>query len=133
VRCETAEAVKRVYDKLWDADLFDFGLSKIAVGRARGTARRKGWHPPFAWDDDEIDNPNARPRRGRDDHRFAWDLDQAALYRGVRGERLQLLLRQAGSGLAGSPACSGQHHNRSHCRRRLDLRPRRRCAHAPTR
>ena len=32
--------------------------------RIRGDALRRGWHSPLLWDDD-IDDPAARPARGR--------------------------------------------------------------------
>jgi hypothetical protein len=31
---------------------------------ARANARKRGWVPPLAWDDDTIDDPNARPDTG---------------------------------------------------------------------
>lgn len=33
--------------------------------RARNDGRRRGWAPPFAWDEDKIDDPNAEPDLGR--------------------------------------------------------------------
>lgn len=38
------------------------------VGRARRNARKHGWAPPAAWDDDTIGNPDAHPKGLRDDH-----------------------------------------------------------------
>jgi hypothetical protein len=56
VRVATAERVARVYDEL--------AMTPGPSTRARDLARRRGWVPPLAWDDDEIDDPQARPARG---------------------------------------------------------------------
>lgn len=48
------EAMVRLYDQLWD---------KQGPGNQESIDRalRKGWHRPMAWDDDTIDDPNAKP------------------------------------------------------------------------
>jgi hypothetical protein len=48
-----AEHIARVYDQL----CMRHGPSE----RARLLARRKGWAPPLAWDEDDLDDPNAEP------------------------------------------------------------------------
>jgi hypothetical protein len=57
VAVRTAEAVARLYDKLWDKP----GPSQVSRDRAIA----KGWPPALAWDDDDgphgIDNPDAVP------------------------------------------------------------------------
>jgi hypothetical protein len=54
----TRRAVVSLYDELWDtAPPTDAHRDKIAASRARNMARRNGWPPPMAWDDDEIDDP----------------------------------------------------------------------------
>ena len=53
--------------------------------RARSTAKRKGWAPPMAWDDDTIDDPQAKPvglrtrkaRKAIDREELLWLVDQA--------------------------------------------------------
>lgn len=35
--------------------------------RARNTARKNGWPPPLAWDEDQIDNPDATPATNAND------------------------------------------------------------------
>lgn len=52
----TVERVTRVYDEL--------AMTPGPSTRARDLARRKGWVPPLAWDDDTIDDPNARSAGG---------------------------------------------------------------------
>lgn len=37
------------------------GHERASVSRARNLARKNGWAPPLAWDDDQIDDPAARP------------------------------------------------------------------------
>ena len=40
---------------------------RAAISRSVAHARRMGWAPPAAWDDEEIDDPAARPRGMRRD------------------------------------------------------------------
>lgn len=56
IRRRTADDVARLYDELWD----QAGPS----ARTRTLALRKGWVPPLAWDDDDIDDPQATPSLG---------------------------------------------------------------------
>jgi len=49
----THEAMVALYEQLWNSP----GPSR----RTRLLAERKGWLPPMAWDDDEIDNPEHIP------------------------------------------------------------------------
>lgn len=49
IRRETAIKVKAVYKELWDKP----GPSAVSAKRAAA----KGWLPPAAWDDDQIDDP----------------------------------------------------------------------------
>lgn len=49
--------VEAVYDALWDQTPPDTYGSRRAVARARA----RGWVGPLAWDDDDIDNPDASP------------------------------------------------------------------------
>ena len=36
-------------------------MERMAANRNRSLARRRGWPVPMAWNDDEIDNPDAQP------------------------------------------------------------------------
>ncbi len=49
----TSEAVMAVYDRL--------AVRRGGNQQAASCARRKGWPPPLAWDDDTIDDPAASP------------------------------------------------------------------------
>lgn len=60
---DTATAVRRLYDQ-FSMQLPDHPA--WLLGRTRRTAAAKGWVPPLAWDDHEIDDPDARPYRIRD-------------------------------------------------------------------
>lgn len=53
VLCSVAESVRRIYDEL--------SMTPGPSSSARTRARRKGWPPPLAWDEDKIDDPDARP------------------------------------------------------------------------
>jgi transcriptional regulator with XRE-family HTH domain len=58
----TAKAVADLYDELWNTlPPRDGHRDKIAYSRALSHARRLGWAPPLAWDDDTIDDPAAQP------------------------------------------------------------------------
>ncbi len=67
-----ARSVQALYDELWDATP-PTGTSRerVAVEAARAWARREGWVPPMAWDDDEIDNPAATPAAVTGPHRIS--------------------------------------------------------------
>lgn len=62
VQVRTARAVRDLYDHLWDkpAPTGTKG-ERITNARTRNTARREGWLPPLAWDDDVMDDPEAGP------------------------------------------------------------------------
>ncbi|WP_409186457.1 hypothetical protein F9C11_20400 [Amycolatopsis sp. VS8301801F10] len=49
--------INALYDELWDTPPAD----DVASRHARAYARRHGWVPPLAWDDDTIDDPDAEP------------------------------------------------------------------------
>lgn len=53
VRASTADSIRAMFDALWDKPGGSYRTAAIA--------RRKGWAPPLAWEDDAIDNPDAVP------------------------------------------------------------------------
>jgi len=55
VRARTADDIRRLYDQLWDQP----GPSQ----RTRIWAEQQGFALPLAWDDEEIDDPAAKPHR----------------------------------------------------------------------
>lgn len=59
------------------------------AARERNRARRKGFRPPLAWDEDNIDNPDARPRGAANGKRKT-DVDPVAVERAMAGDRIQL-------------------------------------------
>lgn len=66
----TRKAVAALYDELWDQTPPTEGSSAVRRGitMAKRMAATKGWAPPLAWDDDEIDDPDCTPHPidGRD-------------------------------------------------------------------
>ncbi|OLT13047.1 hypothetical protein BJF79_03875 [Actinomadura sp. CNU-125] len=56
VSAGVARKVRALYDELWKVR-----PEGKAADRARLAARRFGWAPPMAWDDDRIDDPKAKP------------------------------------------------------------------------
>ena len=66
VYAHTAEAIKRAYDDMsMTLPPQNTPSDRMSVGRTRELAKRRGWLPPLAWDDDEIDDPTARPVASR--------------------------------------------------------------------
>lgn len=61
VFARTARAVTALYARLWDADPAEHGATPGGMAHAAARARRLGWAPPAAWDDDRIDDPAAYP------------------------------------------------------------------------
>lgn len=59
VRAATADRIAAIYD--------DLAMKPGPSATARARAKKLGWAPPLAWEDDEIDNPAAEPDIG--DHR----------------------------------------------------------------
>ena len=55
-----------------------------SASRARSAARRGGWLPLHAWDDDTIDDPAAEPNLGGDDDGL---VDEVAVRRALEGDR----------------------------------------------
>ncbi len=90
---EAAARVAAAYERLWDkpapqATDTDRQLSASAAEHARV----RGWAPPLAWDDEQLDAPEARPadgwKRGRGHLRKSADLaEDAQFVRDVGGYR----------------------------------------------
>lgn len=60
---------------------------KISASRARNHARRLGWLPPLALDDDRLDDPTYDPHRHHAEADQAPELDHAAIHRRLHGDR----------------------------------------------
>lgn len=62
LRVETVRAVRALYDELWATPPSATAhRDKISVNRARTYAKARGWAPPLAWNEDNIDDPAAQP------------------------------------------------------------------------
>ncbi|NUL14556.1 hypothetical protein [Streptomyces lunaelactis] len=57
----TAAAVAAAYDQLWNRDPLQHGVPLGPSNWVRNYARKEGWAPPGAWDDETIDDPQAHP------------------------------------------------------------------------
>jgi hypothetical protein len=64
VTAKSARIIKQLYEELWDEDPLNHGVPEHSRNRAIARAESHGWPPPAAWDDDEIDDPNAQGDRG---------------------------------------------------------------------
>lgn len=81
----TANAIADAYDRM-SMTLPSGGYAD----RGRAAARRRGWLPPLAWDEDTIDNPDARPHSSPARPQNSDDIDPVAVERAVLGEHLPL-------------------------------------------
>lgn len=88
VTARTARSVAAAYDRLWDqpAPATDH-REKISVSRTINRAKAAGWASPLAWDDDTIDDPDARPTRG---HNMLAVFDEIAVERAMRADGVPL-------------------------------------------
>ena len=60
-RVSTERAARTLYERLWNTDPREHGVSLHSYNRARRHAATHGWAPPAAWDDDRLDDPAAHP------------------------------------------------------------------------
>lgn len=66
ITARTAAKIRDLYDELWDqTPPAATRWERAAIARAQGQATTHGWAPPLAWDDDTIDDPDARPDTGQ--------------------------------------------------------------------
>ena len=57
--------VRAAYDQLWNLEPpRETETDRHLADAAGETARLRGWAPPAAWDDDQIDRPHAEPMEG---------------------------------------------------------------------
>lgn len=61
VRYDTAERIKAAYERL----AYKPPAHSKFTARTRNLAAARGWHGPLAWDDDTIDDPNAKPEKAK--------------------------------------------------------------------
>ena len=62
VSADRAASVAELYDRLWDQrPRAATPHERTTASKARNMAAARGWAPPMAWDDDTIDDPNAKP------------------------------------------------------------------------
>jgi hypothetical protein len=72
VHAATDRAVGRLYERLWNTPPPQTTPFEVAaVTRARRYAAERGWPPPMAWDDVELDDPAAAAHTGEASTRHA--------------------------------------------------------------
>jgi hypothetical protein len=82
----TTLAVTMLYDALWSTP----APPSTAATRTMRTAHDRGWVPPLAWDDDEIDLPGAEPRQPADSARDDENYDLVESWT-VRGDSTRII------------------------------------------
>jgi hypothetical protein len=89
VYARTAQRVTALYDELsMRLPPETNQVERINATRARNRAARKGWAPPLSWDDDQIDNPDARPHGSYRAIRPRREVDEAVVQRLLAGQRV---------------------------------------------
>jgi hypothetical protein len=126
VHRDMAVRVAGVYDRL--------SMTLGPDDRARRHAEAQGWPPPLAWDDDEIDDPRARPRVnprvGETFHVDPIAVEEAVAGRPVKlshQERREAVRRMQAMGLSAAQIGERLHTTRG-AAQRLSTRTRRRDA-----
>ena len=92
VTAGTARAVAALYERLWDqpAPGRDH-RERISVSRTINRAKASQWAPPLAWDDEMIDDPEARPNKGVAlRQREGTAFDEVAVQRAMHGDKVAL-------------------------------------------
>lgn len=84
-----ARAVRALYDELsMQLPPAETHQERIAASRAQNYARARGWLPPLAYDDDQLDTPDDLPTAEMDEGLAAEDVvDEAAILRRMDGDR----------------------------------------------
>lgn len=62
IRASMDHAIHAAYNRLWNADPLEYGVTPGGVTQARNWAASQEWPPPAAWDDDTIGDPKAKPK-----------------------------------------------------------------------
>jgi hypothetical protein len=88
VYASTAAEVRDLYDRLWDVSPpIRHKWDRSAAEAARREAARNRWPVPMQWDDETIDDPDARPAAP---NRSAHDVDSFAVDLALGGEEVRL-------------------------------------------
>jgi hypothetical protein len=85
IRPDACAQVAGAYELLWNRQPPQrTGAEQAAAKAITAHARARGWAPPMAWDDEQLDDPAGRPaegwRRGRDTTRRSADLAEDAQF-----------------------------------------------------
>lgn len=84
VHSSTAKAITEAYERMsMVVPTGDY------AGRNRTKAKNKGWVVPLAWNEGDLDDPNARPHGAANRPRKT-DVDPIAVERAMAGDRIQL-------------------------------------------
>jgi transcriptional regulator with XRE-family HTH domain len=100
VTVATRNLVARRYEELWDTcPPAETPMERRAIVRTSNLAKRRGWPPPMAWDDDTIDNPKARPQIGRQRSKHTI-VDEVAVERLKRGQQVTVNILERRTAIA---------------------------------
>lgn len=84
VLASKARSIRDLYEELWDTvPECQSTQERLAVVRARAFAVARGWAPPMAWNEEDIDNPDAAPATGES----TYGIDDVAIERALAGDK----------------------------------------------
>lgn len=123
VTTRTHKTVVALYDELsMSLPPQETHRDKIAASRSRSYARRQGWLPPLALDDERLDDPMYLPHLTQEESApVVVELDEAAIYRRSHGDRKVRLTRAEASELVQRWHAAGR--PLSECERLTGIKP----------
>jgi hypothetical protein len=91
VLASKARAIRDLYEELWDTvPECRSTQERLAVTRSRNFAAAHGWAPPMAWNDEDIDNPDATPSLDA----ASCGVDEVAIERALAGDKTVPLTKE---------------------------------------
>jgi hypothetical protein len=91
VLASKARAIRDLYEELWDTvPECQSTQERVAVTRARVFAAARGWAPPMAWNEEDIDNPDAEPSLDA----AICGIDEVAIERALAGDKTVPLTKE---------------------------------------
>lgn len=88
-----ARAIRELYEELWDTEPECRSTQeRLGVARSKEFAAARKWAKPMDWDDETIDDPDARPRKVKAEPKW---VDPVAVERALKGDAVSLSKAEA--------------------------------------
>lgn len=62
IRVGMEREIFHAYRRMWDADPLAYGIARPDSNRAKAWAKKAAWAPPAAWNEEDLRNPEAKPK-----------------------------------------------------------------------